>query len=64
MAVIAASTADAESSVAWFATECRRNGVRIERHIESAERAGDPEMAEFFRRAQREADQLTQRRKQ
>jgi hypothetical protein len=59
MSVIAASTADAESSVAWFATECRRNGVRIERHIESAERAGDPEMAEFFRRAQREADQLT-----
>jgi hypothetical protein len=58
MSVIAASTADAESSVAWFATECRRNGVRIERHIESAERAGDPEMAEFFRRAQREADQL------
>ena len=58
MSVIAASTGDAESSVAWFATECRRNGVRIERHIESAERAGDPEMAEFFRRAQREADQL------
>jgi hypothetical protein len=64
MSVIAASTADAESSVARFATECRRNGVRIERHIESAERAGDPEMAEFFRRAQREADQLTQRGKQ
>ena len=64
MSVIAASTADAESSVAWFATECRRNGVRIERHIESAERAGDPEMAEFFRRAQREADQLAHQRKE
>jgi hypothetical protein len=52
MSTIAAPIADAR--IAWFAQECQRNGVRIERHIQAAERARDFEMAEFFRRAQRE----------
>jgi hypothetical protein len=50
MSTSAAPTADAR--VAWFAQECRRNGVRIDACVRSAERAGDQEMAAFFRRAQ------------
>jgi hypothetical protein len=57
MSTTAAPTIDAR--IAWFAQECRRNGVRIERHIQAVERAGDREMAAFFRRAQREVHKVT-----
>jgi hypothetical protein len=48
-----------DARTAWFARECERNGVRIEACVRSAERVGDREMAAFFRRAQREACELT-----
>ena len=42
----------------WFAEECLNNGVRLERYIDSAERRGDQQLAEFFRRALAESGQV------
>jgi hypothetical protein len=47
--------------MAWFVRQRERNGVRIEACVRSAENVGDREMAECFRRAQREAHKLTGR---
>jgi hypothetical protein len=44
---------DEHPGVVWFAEECRRNGIRVESCIWRAERAGDSQLAEFFRRAQK-----------
>jgi hypothetical protein len=60
MRTVAASSTSIDSSISGFARECRRNGVRIEACVRSAERAGDWEMAAFFRRAQRETHKLAQ----
>jgi hypothetical protein len=48
-----------DAGVVWFAQECRRNGVALESFIRVAERAGDPELVEFFARARRASHQLT-----
>jgi hypothetical protein len=53
MSTIAVAITDADPRIAWFAHECKRNGVRIETCVQSAERAADREMAAFFRRVQR-----------
>jgi hypothetical protein len=42
---------DAQSSIVWLAAQCRRNNVRLESLARQAERARDPELAAFFRRA-------------
>lgn len=43
---------DEDAGVVWFAEECRSNHVRLETLLRLAERVRDPELAEFFRRAQ------------
>jgi hypothetical protein len=43
---------DDDAGVVWFAEECRSNHVRFEALLRLAERVRDPELAEFFRRAQ------------
>jgi hypothetical protein len=40
-----------DSNIIWFAEECLNNGVRLERYVRAAERSGDQQLAEFFRRA-------------
>jgi hypothetical protein len=35
-----------------LATQCRNNKVRLESLVRQAENARDPELADFFRRAQ------------
>jgi hypothetical protein len=59
MSSSAVATTDADPRVAWFAHACQQNGVRIAAYVQSAERVGDREMAEFFRLAQREVHKLT-----
>jgi len=49
---------DDDPNLIWFAAECRRNHVRVEALIGRAERARDPELADFFRRAQAVSDKL------
>lgn len=45
-------TADNDYNVIWFTEACLSNALRLETFIQDAERAGDAELADFFRRAQ------------
>jgi hypothetical protein len=45
-------TKDKDYNVIWFTEQCLSNALRLETYIEDAERAGDSDLAEFFRRAQ------------
>ena len=45
-------TADKDYNIIWFTEQALSNALRLETYIGDAERAGDTELAEFFRRAQ------------
>ena len=45
-------TKDKDYNVIWFTEQCLSNVLRLETYIEDAERAGDSDLADFFRRAQ------------
>jgi len=45
-------TMDKEYNVIWFVEQCLSNVLRLETYIEDADREGDVELAELFRRAQ------------
>jgi hypothetical protein len=48
-------TKDKEYNIIWFVESCLSNVLRLETYINDAEREGDQELAEFFRRAQGES---------
>jgi hypothetical protein len=48
-------TLDKDYNLIWFTEKCMNNALRLETYIEDANRAGDSELAEFFRRAQNES---------
>jgi hypothetical protein len=48
----ATGTKDKDYNVIWFTEQCLSNALRLEDYIQDAEREGDSELAEFFRRAQ------------
>lgn len=45
-------TPDKDYNIIWFTEACLSNALRLETYIQDAERAGDSELAEFFRKAQ------------
>ena len=45
-------TADKDYNVIWYTEQCLSNALRLETYVSDAERAGDNELADFFRRAQ------------
>lgn len=45
-------TADKDYNIIWFTQTCLDNVLRLETFAGDAERAGDDELAEFFRKAQ------------
>jgi len=45
-------TKDKDYNVIWFTEQCLSNALRLEQYIADAERDGDSDLAEFFRRAQ------------
>lgn len=45
-------TKDKDYDVIWFVETCLSNVLRLEEYAGDAERAGDGELAAFFRRAQ------------
>ena len=45
-------TKDKDYNVIWFTEQCLSNVLRLETYVKDAERDGDNELAEFFRRAQ------------
>jgi hypothetical protein len=48
-------TADKDYNIIWFVEACLSNTLRLENYIRDAEREGDSELADFFRRAQGES---------
>ena len=48
-------TKDKDYNLVWFVEQCLSNALRLESYIQDAERDGDSELAEFFRRAQAES---------
>jgi hypothetical protein len=45
-------TKDKDYNIIWFTEQCLSNTLRLEIYTEDADRAGDSELADFFRRAQ------------
>jgi hypothetical protein len=45
-------TRDKDYNIIWFVEQCLSNALRLETYIADAEREGDSELADFFRRAQ------------
>jgi hypothetical protein len=48
-------TKDKDYNLIWFTEQCLQNALRLQTYIQDAERDGDTELAEFFRRAQNES---------
>ena len=48
-------TADKDYNIIWFTEQCLNNALRLEEYAQDAERDGDSELADFFRRAQGES---------
>ena len=48
-------TRDKDYNLIWFTEQCLSNALRLESYIQDAERDGDSELADFFRRAQSES---------
>ena len=45
-------TKDKDYNIIWFTEQCLSNVLRLETYAQDAERDGDSELADFFRRAQ------------
>jgi hypothetical protein len=45
-------TKDKDYNIIWFVEQCLSNVLRLDTYIEDAEREGDDELVNFFRRAQ------------
>jgi hypothetical protein len=48
-------TKDKDYNIIWFTEQCLANALRLESYAHDAERDGDSELADFFRRAQGES---------
>jgi hypothetical protein len=48
-------TKDKDYNIIWFTEQCLQNALRLETYIQDAERENDSELADFFRKAQRES---------
>jgi hypothetical protein len=57
-------TKDKDYNLIWFTEACMSNALRLENYIQDAEREGDSELAEFFRRAQGESRKGAERGKE
>ena len=57
-------TKDKDYNIIWFTESCLSNALRLETYIQDAEREGDNELAEFFRKAQSESRKGAEQGKQ
>jgi hypothetical protein len=48
-------TKDKDYNIIWFTEQCLSNVLRLDQYIQDAERDGDDDLADFFRRAQGES---------
>jgi len=45
-------TTDKDYNLIWYTEKCLKNALRLDTYIEDAQRSGDTELADFFRKAQ------------
>ena len=57
-------TKDKDYNLIWFTEQCLSNALRLQSYIEDAERDGDGELAELFRKAQAESRKGAEQGKQ
>lgn len=57
-------TKDKDYNLIWFVEACLSNVLRLETYVADAERAGDSDLADFFRRAQAESRKGAEQGKQ
>ena len=57
-------TQDKDYNLIWFTEQCMSNALRMETYAQDAERDGDQELTEFFRRAQGESRKGAEQGKQ
>jgi len=57
-------TKDKDYNVIWFTEMCLSNALRLETYIADADRDGDTELADFFRKAQAESRKGAEQGKQ
>jgi hypothetical protein len=57
-------TKDKDYNIIWFTEACLNNALRLDTYIQDAERDGDTELAEFFRKAQGESRKGAEQGKQ
>jgi len=57
-------TKDKDYNLIWFTEACLSNALRMETYAQDAERDGDAELADFFRRAQAESRKGAERGKE
>jgi hypothetical protein len=57
-------TKDKDYNILWFTEACLKNALRLETYIHDAERSGDTELADFFRKAQAESRKGAEQGKQ
>lgn len=57
-------TKDRHYNLLWFTEACLSNALRLETYVGDAERDGDAELAEFFRKAQADSRKGAEQAKQ
>ncbi len=57
-------TKDKDYNIIWFTEVCLSNVLRLVTYVKDAEREGDTELAEFFRKAQAESRKGAEQGKQ
>ena len=57
-------TKDKDYDIIWFTEACLSNALRLEIYIQDAERNGDNEVADLFRRAQSDSRKGAEQGKQ
>jgi hypothetical protein len=57
-------TQDKDYNLIWFTEQCLSNALRLETYVQDAERDGDGELADLFRKAQAESRKGAEQGKQ
>ncbi len=57
-------TKDKDYNLIWFTEQCLSNALRLETYVQDAERDGDSELADLFRKAQSDSRKGAERGKE
>ena len=57
-------TQDKDYNLIWFTEQCLSNALRLETYMQDADRDGDSELADLFRKAQAESRKGAEQGKQ